>query len=371
MLTFTDLLAPGFPPAMNRASRLGSRVGPQLFTRGELLPRLPVRDETGRSDNLRAVLEGAPAVLIYLSHPADSSAREAARRFAELVFAIPRLSRALLLPASARGPNVLALADLGLKILIAQRENDIPADVAVPIATIADPAGRVLETHNLPGSQVSQLVERTRHALAPADENTGAARSRTAPVLMIPDVLTANQCRRLIAHFERSEAHPSGVLDLSGPEPQWRPDPTVKSRRDLRLEDPALNQELERAMATQVLPEMRKCFHYVVTHHEPFKLVRYDGGEGYFRPHRDNESRDTDYRRFAMTLNLNTGDYVGGALNFPEFGPATYHPPAGGAIVFSCSLLHEATDVTRGSRYVALGFFYNPADGLTPDHSRQ
>ena len=65
-----------------------------------------------------------------------------------------------------------------------------------------------------------------------------------------------------------------------------------------------------------------------------------------------------------MTINLNTGDYEGGAVEFPEYGDKTYRPPRGGAIVFSCSLLHEATDVTRGSRYAVLCFFYNPSDGL-------
>ena len=49
-----------------------------------------------------------------------------------------------------------------------------------------------------------------------------------------------------------------------------------------------------------------------------------------------------------MTINLNADDYEGGDLRFPEFGPRTYRAPTGGAVVFSCSLLHEATPVTRG-----------------------
>ena len=45
----------------------------------------------------------------------------------------------------------------------------------------------------------------------------------------------------------------------------------------------------------------------------------------------------------------------------PEFGPRTYRPPTGGAAVFSCSLLHEATPVTKGCRYAYLPFFYDDA----------
>ena len=67
----------------------------------------------------------------------------------------------------------------------------------------------------------------------------------------------------------------------------------------------------------------------------------------------------TAHRRFAMTLNLNSEDYSGGELTFPEFGGATYKPATGEAAVFSCSLLHEATDVERGPRYVLLAFFYD------------
>lgn len=337
-----------------------------LFSKSGLVPQFGVRDANGHSDNLRALLEGNPHVILYLPRPASTAGHEAARHFAALQFPIPRMRRALLVPATTPGSEVIALSDLGLNVLVAHRETDTPNGSAGPIMAITDNASRILETDKLPVRKIPGLVARAQRALAPADEAPDAAQSHAAPVLIIPNVLAPDMCKRLIAHFEQRENHPSGVLDLSGPEPQWRPDPEVKSRRDLRIEDPALTREIEQAMAARVLPEIRKCFHYIVTHHEPFKLVRYDAHEGYFRPHRDNESADSNYRRFAMTLNLNTGEYEGGALNFPEFGNSTYRPPLGGAIVFSCSLLHEATDVTRGSRHVLLGFFYNPADGLSP-----
>ena len=67
-----------------------------------------------------------------------------------------------------------------------------------------------------------------------------------------------------------------------------------------------------------------------------------------------------------MTLNLNTNGYTGGQLRFPEFGPDLYEPERGGAIVFSSSLLHEATPVTAGRRYVLLGFFFGENESITP-----
>ncbi len=62
-----------------------------------------------------------------------------------------------------------------------------------------------------------------------------------------------------------------------------------------------------------------------------------------------------------MTLNLNATEYDGGDLVFPEFGPRPYRAPTGAAVVFSCSLLHEATPVTRGKRYAYLPFLYDEA----------
>jgi predicted 2-oxoglutarate/Fe(II)-dependent dioxygenase YbiX len=339
--------------------------------KGELAPQFGVRDANGHSDNLRAALEGNPHIILYLPRPGRPAGREVAQAFAALQCPIPRVRRTVLVPATTPGAEVIALSDLGLSVLVAHREGDTPSESIDPIMAITDNASRILDTDRLPAGKVPDLAARAQRALAPPGETSDTAQTHAAPVLIIPNVLTPTLCKRLIAHFERSENHPSGVMDLSGKEPQWRPDPEVKSRRDLYIEDSALTREIEQAMATRVLPEIRKCFQYVVTHHEPFKLVRYDAGEGYFRPHRDNESADSNYRRFAMTLNLNTGEYDGGALNFPEFGNATYRPPLGGAIVFSCSLLHEATDVTRGSRHVLLGFFYNPADGLTPPSGKK
>ena len=71
-----------------------------------------------------------------------------------------------------------------------------------------------------------------------------------------------------------------------------------------------------------------------------------------------------------MTINLNADDYEGGDLRFPEYGPRTYRAPTGGAIVFSCSLLHEATPVTKGRRFAFLPFLYDE-DGAQAARGQQ
>jgi hypothetical protein len=47
-----------------------------------------------------------------------------------------------------------------------------------------------------------------------------------------------------------------------------------------------------------------------------------------------------------------------GYRRLPEYGPHLYKPATGEAVIFSCSMLHEAPDVTKGERYVLLAFLY-------------
>jgi len=109
------------------------------------------------------------------------------------------------------------------------------------------------------------------------------------------------------------------------------------------------------------VPEIRKAFQFETTRIERYIIACYDSAKGgHFRAHRDNTTPGTAHRRFAATINLND-DFDGGELWFPEFGPRRYRPPAGGAVVFSCSLLHEAMPVTQGTRYAVLPFLYDDA----------
>ncbi len=49
-------------------------------------------------------------------------------------------------------------------------------------------------------------------------------------------------------------------------------------------------------------------------------------------------------------------------MRFPEYGPHTYRPATGGAIVFPCSLIHEALPVTEGDRFAVISFFFGEAE---------
>ena len=132
-----------------------------------------------------------------------------------------------------------------------------------------------------------------------------------------------------------------------------------KARRDHFLQEGDLQTRVMYAVYHRVRPEVHKAFHFDVTRAEDYRIACYDAARGgYFRPHRDNTTPGTAHRVWAMTVNLNTGEYEGGCLRFPEYGRHLYRPGTGEAVVFSCSLLHEATDVTAGRRFALLSFLY-------------
>ena len=185
-----------------------------------------------------------------------------------------------------------------------------------------------------------------------------------APVLYVPGVLDPALCQTLMTVYETQGNSPTGVQrDRSDGSGAQAMNPDAKVRRDHTVSDPDLNRTIKDLIARRVLPEIEKAFAYRVTHLEVFKIACYEAeAGGHFRPHRDNVSVSSAHRRFAMTLNLNTGSYEGGQLRFLEYGPDLYSPAAGDAVVFSCSLLHEVLPVTAGRRYVLLAFLYG-ADG--------
>jgi predicted 2-oxoglutarate/Fe(II)-dependent dioxygenase YbiX len=134
-------------------------------------------------------------------------------------------------------------------------------------------------------------------------------------------------------------------------------DETLKRRRDIELvAGSPPHGEVMDVMARRCVPEIKRAFQKEVGFADRILIARYDDTGGYFRRHRDNALPHTAFREFAVSINLNTHAYEGGALRFPEYDDNGYSAPAGGAMIFSASLLHEAAPVTQGARYVILSF---------------
>ena len=182
----------------------------------------------------------------------------------------------------------------------------------------------------------------------------------SAPVLVVPGVLQPDLCRHLIDLYEKNGGEDSGFMREENGITVERRDYQHKRRFDYHLDDQRLIATLKSRLSKALQPMIQRAFQFDATRIERFLVARYDSAHaGHFRAHRDNTTKGTAHRKFACTINLNAEEYEGGDLAFPEFGARTYRAPTGGAVVFSCSLLHEARPVTAGQRYAFLPFFYD------------
>lgn len=232
---------------------------------------------------------------------------------------------------------------------------------------LVDPGFRILAT--LSAEDTDRLNQILPNLPIPAAH---AGVELFAPVLVVPRVFEPALCQALIAAYETDGGQASGFMrEVEGKTVEIR-DPSHKIRRDLLLPPGELREAVRGRINRRLAPQIAKAFNFAATRMERDLVACYDAADhGFFRPHRDNTTAGTAHRRFAVTINLNAGEYEGGDLRFPEFGPRTYRAPTGGAVVFGCGLLHEALPVTQGKRYAFLPFLYDEAAAQVRERNAQ
>jgi predicted 2-oxoglutarate/Fe(II)-dependent dioxygenase YbiX len=247
----------------------------------------------------------------------------------------------------------------------------IPGARALPFLLLGDAQGRILaglcraaglapgaafllldpNQRLIAGGNGAIASEPALHRLAASGPVTSAEiTSSAAPVLIVPDVLDRATTQALIRRWHEQGHDEGRVAGRVKGEQTHEVYEALKKRRDHIIRDDALTQILATTIGRRVAPEMAKAFQFTAGFRfENFKIACYDAGRGdYFRRHRDSQGPGTGNRMFAMTFNLNSEEYEGGELIFPEYGQQRYKPPRGGAVVFSCPLVHEALPVSAG-----------------------
>jgi predicted 2-oxoglutarate/Fe(II)-dependent dioxygenase YbiX/peroxiredoxin len=182
-----------------------------------------------------------------------------------------------------------------------------------------------------------------------------------APVLFLPKVFEPEFCRHLVELYEQHGGAESGFMREVDGRTVALHDHGHKRRKDFLIEDAALIKQTQGRVLRRIVPEILKVHQFRITRMERYIVSCYAAEDGgHFGAHRDNTTKGTAHRRFAVSINLND-DFDGGEVSFPEYGPRSFKPPPGGAVVFSCSLLHAVSKVTRGRRYAFLPFLYDDA----------
>lgn len=341
---------------------------------GQRAPNFALPTAEGRPEQFYDRFVGQMVLLLVLPSASSSEARQT---LAEMQRARETLREAGVAGLAMSGDTPAAIGALASELaldfpLYADAQGAALARFGLPPGTLGVPPRallidrnqRLLEVFEQGPDLVARVLEHLSQA-APAR----AVRSviAQAPVLLLPNVLTPALCEQAIAAWQADNEE--GLVNL--PErayEQAEEDKRVhavyfslKKRRD-HVADDTLNAVLMQAIMSRLKPELAKAFRFQPGGLERVCIGAYEAERGdYFRPHRDNTTETTKNRCFAVSIALNQ-DYEGGGVRFAEFGPEVYDPPIGGALVFSCSLLHEALPVTRGTRFAAFTFL------LTPDY---
>ena len=353
------------------AAQIGEYVQP-LWPGALALP-FELRDEDGRRlSSADDHLSGKSLVLVFLNEPTaavavpvlQALAREAARleELRATVVAISATSDAaqnrqlkktsgFAWPVAGDSTGAV-FASYGL-----HKENDTPIRIVV-----LTPYRQVRVWFDTPDD-----INATLRLIMESLENAQVAEEARwapphAPILVIPNVLSREECAGLIKSFEQG-----GPLMVRPPRPgeiagnykipvyehdrQDRVDEIIKDANTLAF--------LDERIWGRITPMVQKAFAFEVTRREDLHIARYVGKRGgYTMGHRDNTSAATAYRRFALSMSLND-DFEGGDIVFKEFSPRGYNPPPGTAMVFSSSLLHEVQETASGTRYNLISHLYN------------
>lgn len=346
---------------------------PALLEPGQRGPNFALRSAEGHVERFYDRFIGNMMLLLFYSSRQSAEAAAALRGLAAQTEAL-----------KAAGTAAVAVSRDDLGSIRAAK-----AEFALPYPLYWDQDGAVAASYGLgmaapiggTNACVAYLLDRNQRVLASFTGGSNQAEramsfladqapapavrtiSRQAPVLLVPRVFGPDLGERAIAawrnsHEEGQVAMPSrAYAEDAANKPANTHYLSLKSRLD-HVADDSFNPLLMQTIKSRLAPELLQAFQFRIGAMERVCIGAYDAERGdYFRPHRDNITERTRERRFAVTINLND-DYDGGGVKFAEFSEDVYRPEAGGAVIFSCSLLHEALPVTRGIRIGAFTFLY-------------
>lgn len=336
-------------------------------------------------------IAGRPILLVFLGHPLTRASAQIVQeiranraafddRFASVFYIVSDPLDVDLLEIKTESPGIRYFMDYDRQIAkmygFAQPapEDTDPRELAVDCGVTAlDQALRGLQTTTVLAGNNKPVVTPILDGLRRLETFFRGFKSLNhAPVMVLERVFEPSFCRRLIDYYNANEPKDSGFMREKDGYTVGIIDHSFKRRQDVWIEDDDLMRAGMQRIYRRLVPEIRKAYQFEVTRIERHIVACYDAGRGgFFRAHRDNTTKGTAHRRFAVTINLNAEEFEGGELRLPEFGDKSYRAPTGGAVVFSCSLLHEALPVTKGTRYAYLPFLYNDEDAKVRNENKK
>ena len=341
---------------MTGTKNSGNRI-PEIVI-GDFVPKITLPDKTGKSVELTdQLIAGNTLVLWFLDEKPGKIDWQKIDPFLEETQSAEVLT--FLIVCGRKSPKKAGSSNKKVTELY-DEENAVRKlfGIAGPSIIVIDPNNRLAGIDT--SSNVNQIINTCKFI---HNDSEALAANHQAPVMVMKDVLEPELCAELLRYWDDGEKRADGVSLGSSSNSTAKKE--IKKRNDVVLLDEALFNRVKARIVSRLAPELIKAFHFRTASMEALRIGCYDAAEeGHFARHRDNRTTFTAHRRFAVSLNLNAIDYEGGQVRFPEYGRTLYAPPPGGALVFSCSLLHEAVPVTKGKRFAIFTFLTDEAGAL-------
>ena len=126
-----------------------------------------------------------------------------------------------------------------------------------------------------------------------------------APIMVLPRVFEPQFCKTLIDAYATAGGEESGFMQDVGGKTVGILNSNFKRRKDFMVQDAALISEIQKRIYRRVTPEIAKAYCFKVTRMERYLVGCYAAEDGgHFRPHRDNTTKATAHRCFAVSINL-------------------------------------------------------------------
>jgi len=338
---------------------------------GDMAPPFVLPSDSGSDFDIYADTVAGQYVAIVFCPDGIAEATEQLAEFARQHESL-RQNGILVVAVSKEPASVLAKRREQLTLpfhLLSDQENKL----FVSYGVAADGGGQAVTLVVRPNQHVFSVIHDGLHAAevlnrvsAQKDLQAEISFGFQPPILMVPDVLTADDCQWLIGAFTDEDLPVVSTREFVGMRARGEINGEIKveasdygrvDRTDMYIVSDRLRSRISQRFQTRLLPEIKKAFHYPVSRYEGLSISRYEGERGgEAHGHRDNSMPEVAERRFAVSINLNAEEFEGGGVRFTEFSKQVYRAPTGGALVFSCSLFHEAMAITKGHRFVLLTF---------------
>jgi hypothetical protein len=327
----------------------GVPEGERLLWSGDRVPDFALPDPQGELRFFYQMVTGAPTVLVLAANTAMQDQWDEIKGFAAAVPALREAGAALMI-VSNDGIESLAmvakiipehaywLADIKGVVNLGLRQGALFPFAGV-VSFLLDGNQRAIGVRGPEGGQAEWALAMLKAQASEAPQRL----STMAPVLLLPGVLDGEDCLHLLNRISATDT-PSGAAPIG---------------------DMALAERIGKLLLRRIGPEVEKAFSFDDFIFESITL-RWDDTSAAADRRREVEDPAVQGRSFSLLLDLADGAYEGGDILFPEYGPHSYRPGTGGALVFAGTLLRELRPVSTGRRSLLVATLRRPPAAAAP-----